>query len=151
MAEMAAAAAAMHLDPRHAVGGFFGAAERVVERLPEAGPAGAAVELGVGGEQRQVAAGAGEDALAMLLEQRARPRPLGAVLAQDIVLLRRQLRAPFGVGLLDLEFLGSLGRFGAQPAERQQAEQAGNRGKQDSAIHDGFLHAELFAERYGAR
>src|SRR5262249_56256741 len=97
MAEMAAAAAAMHLDPGHGGGAVLGAAERVVERLPKARPARAAVEFGVGGEQRQVAAGAGEDALAVLLQQRARPRPFGAVLAQDIVLLRRQLRAPFGV------------------------------------------------------
>src|SRR5437016_263121 len=63
MAEMAAAAAAMHFDPRDAVGAVLGAADRVVEWLPEARPAGAAVELGVGGEQRQVAAGTGEDAL----------------------------------------------------------------------------------------
>src|SRR5689334_9182991 len=125
MAEMAAAAAAMHFDPRHAVGAVLGAADRVVERLPETRPAGAAVELGVGGEQRQVAAGAGEYPLAVLLQQRARPRPLGAVLAQDVVLLRRELRAPFGVGLLDLEFLGGVGGFRAQPAQAEKAGQAG--------------------------
>src|SRR5262245_37555112 len=128
---MAATAAAMHLDPGHAVGAVFRAAERIVERLIKARPAGAAVELGVGGEQRQVAAGAGEDALAMLLQKRARPRPFGAVLAQALVLLWRQLRAPFDVGLLDLEFpggqlLSGLGRLGAQPAESEEAEQAGN-------------------------
>src|SRR3954469_14969930 len=150
MTHMAAASAAMHLDPRHAIGAVLGAAERVLERLEEARPARSAVELGVGGKQRQVAAGAGEYALAMLLQERARPRTLRAVLAQDLVLLRRQLRAPFSVSLLDFEFLGSFGRFGAQPAARQQAEQAeqaGNRGKQDSAVHDDFLRADVFAGR----
>src|ERR1700752_3261469 len=126
MAEMAAAAAAMHLNPSHAVGTVLGAAQRIVERLPEARPAGAAVEFGIGREQRQVATGAGKGALAMLFQKRARPRPFGAVLAQNLVLLRRQLRAPFGVGLLDLEFLGGFGRLGAQPAEAEQAKEAGD-------------------------
>src|SRR3954454_969173 len=108
MAEMAATAAAMHLGPRHAEGAVLGLAERVFQRLIEARPAGAAFEFGVGRKQRQVAAGAGEDALAMLLEQRARARPLGAFLAQDLILLRRELGTPFGVGLLDLELLGGL-------------------------------------------
>src|SRR4051812_23478635 len=99
---MAAATAAVDLGARHAEGAILRLAHRVVERLPEARPAGAALELGVGGKQRQVAAGAGEDALAMLLQQRAGARPLGAVLAQDVVLHRRELRAPLGVGLLNL-------------------------------------------------
>src|SRR6266852_3469205 len=99
MAEMAATAAAMHLGPRHAVGAVLCLAEPIFQRLVEARPAGAAFEFGVGRKQRQVAAGAGEDALAMLLQQRARSRPFSAVLAQDLVLLRRQLRAPLGIGL----------------------------------------------------
>src|SRR2546430_5780145 len=127
MAEMAAAAAAMHLGGGHAEGAVLGLAERIFQRLIEARPAGAAFEFGVGRKQRQVAAGAGEDALAMLLQERARSRPFGAVLTQDIVLLRRQLRAPFGIGLFDLEFLCGLRRLGAPPAERGPANQAGNR------------------------
>ncbi len=134
VAEMAAAAAAMHLGAHHAEGAVRGRADRIVQRLPEARPAGAALILGLGREQRQVAAGAGEGALAVLLEQRARSRPLGALVAQDLVLLRRQLRAPFGVGLLDLEFLGGLRRRGAQPAKGGKAEQAGDGSKQDAAI-----------------
>ena len=114
VAEMAAAAAAMHFGAQHAEGAVLGLADRVFERLVEARPAGAALEFRLGGEQRQVAAGAGEDALAMLLEQRAGARPLGALLAQDLILLRRQLRAPFGVGLFDLEFL-------ARPLRRRRA------------------------------
>src|SRR6516225_3187527 len=96
--EMAAAAAAMHLGPHDAEGAVFGGADGIVERLVEAGPAGAALEFGLGGKQRQVAAGAGEDALAMLLQQRAGPGTLGALVAQDFVLLRGQLRAPLGLG-----------------------------------------------------
>src|SRR5205085_8438738 len=100
--EVAAAAAAVDFGPQHAEGAVFGLADGVIERLIEARPAGAALELGLRGEQRQVAAGAGEDALAMLVEERARTRPFSALLAQDIILLRRQLRAPLRVGLLDL-------------------------------------------------
>src|SRR5262249_14129085 len=94
VAEVAAAAAAMHFGAGHAEGAVLGGADRILQRLVEARPASAALELGVGGEQRQVAAGAGENALAMLLQERARAGALGTLLAQDLVLLRRQLRAP---------------------------------------------------------
>src|SRR5216683_885646 len=116
--EMAAATAAVDFGPQHPEGAVFGLADRVFERLVEARPAGAALEFRLRGEQRQVAAGAGEDALAMLLEQRARSRTLGALLAQDLILLRRQLRAPFRIGLFDLEFLRGVCRRSAQPSER---------------------------------
>src|SRR5262249_3181713 len=74
-----------------------------------------------------------EGALAMLLQKRTRARPLGALLAQDLVLLRGELRAPLGVGLLDLEFLGGIRRRCSQPAEGGKAKQAGQRGEQDAA------------------
>src|SRR6185312_2819753 len=139
VAEMAAAAAAMHFGAQHAKGAVRGGADRVLERLIETRPAGAALELGLRREQRQVAAGAGEDALTVLLQQRAGAWPLGALVAQYLVLLRRQLRAPFGIGLLDLELLGGLGRRNLQPAEGRKGEQAGDRGKQDAAVnHDGL-------------
>src|SRR6202043_1987748 len=76
VAEMAAATPAVDLGAGHAEGGILAFADRIFQRLIEARPAGAALELGLGGKQRQVAAGAGEDALAVLLEQRARARPL---------------------------------------------------------------------------
>src|SRR5262249_51244591 len=69
-------------------------------------------------------------------------------LAQDIVLLRRQLRAPLGVGLLDLEFLGGVRRLRAQPAEAEKTQQAGDRGKQNAAIHDDFS-VRAVCPRYG--
>src|SRR6202048_104248 len=123
--EMAAAAPALDFGPQHPKGAVFGLADGVVERLIKTRPAGAALEFRLRGEQRQGAAGAGEDALAMLLEQLARSRTLGALLAQDLVLLRRQLRAPFRIGLFDLEFFRGVGRRGPQPAEGDKAQQAG--------------------------
>src|SRR5439155_20229050 len=67
VAEMAAAAAAMHLGAFHQVGVVLGGADRLVERAEEARPTGMAFELGVRGEQRQVAARADEGTLALLL------------------------------------------------------------------------------------
>jgi len=62
MAEMTAAAAAMHLYPDHAVRRVARRADGIVERRPEARPARAALEFGVRGKQRLVAAGTGEGA-----------------------------------------------------------------------------------------
>ncbi len=136
---MATATAAVNFGPQHPKSAVLGFADGVFERLIKARPAGAALELGLRREQRQVAAGAGEDALAMFLEQRARTRPLGALLAQDFILLRRQLRTPFRIGLFDLEFLRGLCRRGPQPAEGGETEQACDRCEQDTAVnHDGL-------------
>src|ERR1700686_2031352 len=137
--EMAAAAGAMNFGPQHPEGAVFGLADGVVERLIKTRPAGAALEFRLRGEQRQVAAGAGEDTLAMLLEQRARSRTLGALLAQDVILLRRQLRAPFRIGLFDLELLRGVGRRSAQPPEGRKAKHTGDRRQQNTAVdHDGL-------------
>src|SRR5215471_8683482 len=146
MAEMAAAATAMHFRASYAVGAVFRRADGVFERLVEARPAGPAFELGLGGEQRQVAAGAGKGALAVLLQQRARSRPLGALPAQDLILLRRELGPPFGVRLFDLELLGGIGLRRAQPPEAGKAEQAGDRGEQDAAVDHGGLRVARFPD-----
>src|SRR6195952_5753977 len=122
---MAAAAAAVNFSPQHPKGAVLGLADGIVERLIKTRPAGAALEFRLRGEQRQVATGAGEDALAMFLEQRARSRALGAFLAQDFILLRRQLRTPFRIGLFDLEFFRGVCRGGSEPAEGGKAKQAG--------------------------
>ena len=74
-----------------------------LDHVPEARPAGSAVVFGARFEQRQVAAGANEDALALFVVERARERPFGAFLAQDLVLLGREHLAPFGVGLDHLD------------------------------------------------
>src|ERR1700712_1363509 len=57
MTEMAAAAAAVNFGPQHSKGAVFGLADRVLERLIKTRPAGAALEFGFRGEQRQVATG----------------------------------------------------------------------------------------------
>src|SRR5215469_8811696 len=51
VAEMAAAAAAMHLGAHHAKGAVLGLADGIFEWLIEARPAGTALELGFGREQ----------------------------------------------------------------------------------------------------
>src|SRR3981081_4055455 len=152
--EMAAAGAEVNFGPQHPEGPVFGLADGVLERLVKARPAGAALEFRLRGEQRQVAAGAGEDALAMLLEQRARTRALGALLAQNLILLRRQLRAPFRIGLFDFEFLRGVRRRRPQPPEGGKPKQTGDGGEQDTAVnHDGLRrsHYGSFAFKYGAR
>src|SRR5438309_384093 len=70
MAEVATAAAAENLGALHAEGAVGALGDRMGERLPEARPTGAAFELGRGSEERQGAAGAGEDAVPVLLEKR---------------------------------------------------------------------------------
>src|SRR5688572_11369708 len=104
MAEVSAAAAAVDLGARHAVAPINGCAYRSLERGEKAGPAGTALELAAGGEQRLPAAGTAERAGALLLEQRAGPGRLGAVAAQHGVLLRRQRAAPLLVSLFNRIF-----------------------------------------------
>src|SRR5436190_19040512 len=136
---MATAAAAVNFGPQHSESPVLGLANRVFKRLVETRPASAALEFGLRGEQRQVATGAGEDALAMFLEQRTRTRALGALLAQNFVLLGRELRAPFRVGLFDLKLLRGFRRGGAQPAEGGKPKQSGHGRKQETAVeHNGL-------------
>src|SRR5678815_1806008 len=56
-------------------------AHRVRKRRPEARPPGVTLVLGLRREEREAAAGAEERSLSMLLQERARPRALGAVRA----------------------------------------------------------------------
>src|SRR6185503_16593348 len=72
-----------------------------LERREEARPSCAALKLAAGHEERLIATRARERADALLVQQRARPGPLGAVVAQHRVLLRGQLRAPLGIGLFN--------------------------------------------------
>src|SRR6202047_5488174 len=76
--EMAAATAAVNFGPQHPEGAVFGLADGILKRLIKARPAGAALEFGFRGEQRQGAAGAGKKALAMFVQQGAGTRALGA-------------------------------------------------------------------------
>ena len=84
MTEMPAATAAMLFGAGHAECRVAPIDDGPRQRLLEARPAGAAVIFGGRAEQRQVAAGAGEGAPAMFLEQRAGEGPLGAGFTQDV-------------------------------------------------------------------
>ena len=95
VAEMAIAARAQDLDAHHAVAAIgLGRDVLVGDRLEEARPAGARIELRVRRKQRQPATDARIDAGALVVEQRAAERPLGAMRARDRELLRRQLFLP---------------------------------------------------------
>src|SRR3954447_16241080 len=67
MPEMAAAAAAMHLDARHAQGPVLGGLHRSRLRIVEAWPTGAALKFPFRSEQRLSATGARECAGALLV------------------------------------------------------------------------------------
>ena len=73
----------------------------VAHRLIETRPAGARVEFRIRREKWRTAAHASKNSLALLMIEGARTGPLGAVLARDFVLFRRQLRPPFRIALLD--------------------------------------------------
>ena len=65
----------------------------------ETGPAGAAVELGIGGIKIQRAAGAGENTLAMLIVQRRGEGRFGALVAQHVIGGGRKQLFPFRIAL----------------------------------------------------
>src|SRR4051794_26229158 len=104
--EVAVAGAAEHLGPHHAVAAIL-AQDDVVggARLPERRPAAVRVELGLRPEQLRAAGPAAVDADGLGVDVLPGPRPPGAGLAQDRVLLRGKLRAPLLVGLGDLGLL----------------------------------------------
>src|SRR5215472_509159 len=106
MAEMAAATAAMHLGANHAVARICRGLHCSGLRIVEARPTSAALELGFGDEQLLLAAGAIERAGALFVIECAAPRPFGALLAHDVVLLRSEDFAPFRFGMGDRIFLG---------------------------------------------
>ena len=103
VAEMAAAAGAGDLDAPHAeaqvlvlLDGFG------VGGNHEAGPAAAGVELGAAQKEQRAAAGAVVVAGLVILGERAGEGALGALLAQDVILLGRERGAPLGVAADDL-------------------------------------------------
>ena len=85
--EMTATTVAMHLGADHAEGAILSRPDSVFQRLIEARPAGAALILGLGREKRMIATSAGENALAVLIQERAGPGALGALVAQNFILL----------------------------------------------------------------
>src|SRR5436853_5455178 len=103
MAEVAAATRAQHLGADHPVRRVDLLVHGVLAgRSGEGGPAAARVVLRVGVEQLRAAAGAAVGARLEGVVVLAAERRLRSLLAQDAVLLGRQLFAPLLLGLLDL-------------------------------------------------
>src|SRR5262249_54348926 len=105
VAEMSAAAAAVHLGARNDHAVIVRRTHGALDRRVEARPAGTAVEFGLRLVERQVAGGALEHAGAMLVVERARERTFRAVLAQHLELRRREQAAPLVLAVGDLESL----------------------------------------------
>jgi hypothetical protein len=103
VAEVPVAAGAEDLGAHHAVA-VVGVLDDVLLRhgLEVAGPAGARVELGVAAEERQAAAGAGVEAVLVVVVEQAAEGGLGARPAHDLVGLVAELGLPLLVGLDDL-------------------------------------------------
>src|SRR5436190_4052774 len=103
MAEVRVTGGAPHLRADHAEAAVLDQPYGVgVGGVVERWPAAVRVELRRRPEQLGTAGPAPVDADPLLLQQRTGPRPLRRRLAQDGVLLGRELRAPLLLGLLDL-------------------------------------------------
>src|SRR6185369_7518435 len=109
MAQMTAAAAAVHLGPNDQQAAVLTRAHRVGQGRIEAWPAGPAVEFRRGAIERKRAAGAFEDALVMFVIEWARPWRLSRRLAKHLIALDAQHSSPIGRRSFDLEILRSRG------------------------------------------
>src|SRR5688572_19519160 len=98
---MAAALCTVHFHARHEVAVVHLGCDRSGLRLIETRPAAPTVVLRFRVEELGAAPGALEHAFPVLLVERTRSRALGALLAQDAVLLRSELALPLVVRLLD--------------------------------------------------
>src|SRR5687768_2011988 len=106
MAQVSVASGAEDLGADHAVAAVFVRDDVLSGHwLEKAGPAGAGVELGARREQRQPAADAGVDTLALVVQQGAAVRPLSALATRNLELLGCELLAPLRVGLDDAVYL----------------------------------------------
>src|SRR5215469_17514390 len=104
---MCSAARARDFNAAHSVAVVFMLLNGIgAHRLPEARPAGAGLKLLVGPEQLGIARYAPVDSIIMVAIERAGKRRLRALLPCNVVLLRRQLRPPLLVSLVDLLHLG---------------------------------------------
>jgi hypothetical protein len=130
MPKMTSAAAAMDLgSDQEEEAAFLRCSDCSVNWSPETGPTRPAVELGVGGEQWQIAAGTEIVAGSIFLIERARSRTLGQVLAEHRVLLVVSSRRHCSSDLtISKSFLGSSGTC---RESRQPESQSGSFDKDD--------------------
>lgn len=100
VAEVAAAIGAANFRADHAESRIAMFRHGVsLDWLEIAGPAATGIELGVGDEQRLIAGSAAVEAFFRAVPVGASKRALGAVFAQNPVLVRRQFLAPLRIGL----------------------------------------------------
>src|SRR5690606_2310835 len=108
MSEVGVAAGAAYFDALHAMAGILQFLDRVVAyRLEVARPAAAGIVLGVGVEQRRLAAGAVVDSRRASGVVLAAERTLGAAQTADLELFGREFLAPGVEGFVDLVHCGS--------------------------------------------
>jgi hypothetical protein len=112
VAQMAAAAAAMHLRPRHAMASILGALHGAFEGIVEARPAGAAFEFFGRDEKALATSGADEGAGSLFMIQGAAAGRLRTMRAHDSILFRREKAPPLFLGMGDFK---SFAWHGARP------------------------------------
>src|SRR5262245_34909759 len=133
---MAAAADAMILRARHQESEVLLGADVAWNRRVEAGPAGAAVELHLRGEQRKLAPRADERPFALLVIQRARAGRLGRFLSQDGELLGCEDLAPLLLGMADrLDARRQLVLCPAAPSSEQERGERAHDESPSSHLH----------------
>src|SRR5690242_6970681 len=99
---MAIAPRAPRLGPHHAVAGVAMLGHAIGrDRLSEARPARARIIFVGAVEQLVAAGGAAIDAIRLVVVVAARESGFGARFAQDVILRRAELLAPFGFGQVD--------------------------------------------------
>src|ERR1700730_26643 len=99
VAQMAAAAAAMHFRPRHAMAAVIGVLDGAFEGIVKTRPAGAALEFLFRREERPSASRANKYARPLFMVEDAASRCLSAMRAHDPILFRRKQTPPFFIGM----------------------------------------------------
>ena len=103
MTQVAISTTGANLRPDHAMTGVTLLNDVLdLDRFGETRPAAVAVELRLRGEEFLPTRRADVHALLVVQVERAAERPLGALLAQDVILGWRQLGPPLRLGLLHL-------------------------------------------------
>src|SRR5437588_399455 len=104
MSQVAAAPLAVDFCPSHEETVIDGRSNGVLQRRPEARPAGSALELRVRRKERLSACGAHKGAGALFIIERTGSGALGAVVAQNVKLLGSERPPPFVFRLLNNVF-----------------------------------------------
>src|SRR5262252_4208509 len=151
MAQMLAAAPAMHFRAWQQQQVVGGGADRVRQRPIEARPPGLAVVFGLRGEHRKIATRAGKRALALLVVERTRAGGFGTAPPQHVVLRLGEDGAPFAVALLDFEAVGGLHIAAPQRAKPRDQRQHPRTRQQATTIGHGLSPSCPTAPRAGRR